>query len=1516
MVIRSLCRRALASSFVLLLLLVVLSPQPGHAKKDGPTIASTKFEHPLEGVFYFDDSDIIIGHDRELNTVWRSADAGETWQEVNDEGQSGNAWDLYPHPYDNKRAYILGISSEHWITTDRGETWRKFSSAGTSLALFRNSPLSFHGRDPSKVIWNGERCAALYCTEISLYTDDDFKTINEMGRETRGCQWAVGTPDFALDVAAEVEDRVFCIVQGLYSPWPKDNRMLVSDDFFDEEEVEPALDEGRAVTGIISMASVKGYLVAAAKSEGTDELALYVTKDGSQWHRAEFGQHRINEDAYTILESTNYSMQVDVLGSRPSNPMGYLFTSNSNGTYFTRNIDHTNRNIYGRVDFEKVQNIQGIVLVNTVDNWKEVEASTIVDKNIVSQISFDDGRTFQDLKVGDKKLHLHSVTDARQGGRIFSSPAPGIVMGVGNTGKYLKPYEEGDLFVSDDAGVTWYKGLDGAHLYEFGNQGAVIVAIDDEEATSHILYSIDHGKTWTKADLGEKIRAKFLTTVPDSTTLRFLLMGYHGTGSKSEWKMFKIDFEGLHERACKKGDFERWPARVDADGKPSCIMGRKQFFRRRKADAECFIDADFKDPEPEFEPCACTIADFECDYNFVRDPEDRTKCIPAAPIPIPKGECKDIKDTFKGPSGWRLIPGDECTRKGGEELDKEIDRPCSDSAKKPASGEIAVEKTNFDADRFSEWYYLERSDTSQGTDETIVMRTSEQDIYLSRDHGKTWNPILEGEPITSIVPNPHYYDAVYFLTGSKTVHYTIDRGDRFDRFSAPERPSNLRLPTLRFHPDYKNWLLWSGSVGKDDHTNIFYSKDRGDNWQTLVRYARKCEFIAREGRANADQLIYCEQYEDENPEKNLMLLSSENFFADSTVHFPDILDFATMSEFIIVAAKTEDRQGLKVDASVDGRTFAPAEFPKNFQVAHQQAYTVLDSSTHAVFLHVTVNAAPDREYGAIIKSNSNGTSYVFTLDAVNRDHEGFVDFEKMQGLEGVAMVNVVSNIKEVNDGEKKKLKSMITHNDGAEWALLPPPKNDALGHDYKCVKEANKATDKCSLHIHSYTERADKSATFSSPSAVGLMLAVGNVGEYLARKDDESTDTFITRDAGITWSSVKKGSYMWEYGDQGSIIVIVKESQPTKSLFYTLDEGQSWIEYEFSPKIEMQIDAITTLPSDNSLNFLLWGREIGAGARRGIFTVNVDFSGLLQRQRQCDLDEKNPVNDDYFLWEPKHPMQDDNCLFGHVAQYHRKRPEADCYNGKQIDHLHNIARNCSCTRQDFECDYNYQMQADGSCELVPGLQPADHEQNCRDNPDQVEFWYPTGYRRIPLTTCQGGLELDKIESKPCTGKEKEYRKKHGVSGAALFFAIVIPLCAAGGVGYWVYTKYKAGFGSFGQIRLGESMGSSSPSGESPWIAVPVAIVAGIVAVAKATPLLVMSLWRSAKGYMPLRSGGGSGTTGGLGRFGLGRGSNAAGYGAPYRSRDAFARRGQDYSQVVEDDELLGDGLDVDEEEEV
>lgn len=70
------------------------------------------------------------------------------------------------------------------------------------------------------------------------------------------------------------------------------------------------------------------------------------------------------------------------------------------------------------------------------------------------------------------------------------------------------------------------------------------------------------------------------------------------------------------------------------------------------------------------------------------------------------------------------------------------------------------------------------------------------------------------------------------------------------------------------------------------------------------------------------------------------------------------------------------------------------------------------------------------EWGNLLKSNSNGTYYGLSLDHVNRDAKGFVDFEKMIGIDGVAVVNIVTNPEEAVRSGKKDLQTRISHNDG------------------------------------------------------------------------------------------------------------------------------------------------------------------------------------------------------------------------------------------------------------------------------------------------------------------------------------------------------------------------------------------------------------------------------------------------------------------------------------------------------
>ena len=60
-------------------------------------------------------------------------------------------------------------------------------------------------------------------------------------------------------------------------------------------------------------------------------------------------------------------------------------------------------------------------------------------------------------------------------------------------------------------------------------------------------------------------------------------------------------------------------------------------------------------------------------------------------------------------------------------------------------------------------------------------------------------------------------------------------------------------------------------------------------------------------------------------------------------------------------------------------------------------------------------------------------------------------------------------------------------------------------------------------------------------------------------------------------------------------------------------------------------------------------------------------------------------------------------------------------------------------------DYNY-VKVDNKCVLAAGMNPVTPQ--CQKN---QQFYYDTtGYRRRPLTTCAGGLSLDKGERKICS----------------------------------------------------------------------------------------------------------------------------------------------------------------------
>lgn len=215
----------------------------------------------------------------------------------------------------------------------------------------------------------------------------------------------------------------------------KESRLYSSTDWFTADHQYVDLGIGKEARGVVGIGGVQKFLVTALKpsaagpvgggggagagsggrqangsgggggggggasSGGNGEMVMYVTEDGRTWTRAQFPHgHGLRENAYTIVESTEHSILVDV-NSSPAQVAGTLFTSNSNGTAFVRSLDATNRNRLGIVDFEKVVGVEGVAIVNTVTNVDAVEAGK-EEKALKTKITFDDGASLAALDRG------------------------------------------------------------------------------------------------------------------------------------------------------------------------------------------------------------------------------------------------------------------------------------------------------------------------------------------------------------------------------------------------------------------------------------------------------------------------------------------------------------------------------------------------------------------------------------------------------------------------------------------------------------------------------------------------------------------------------------------------------------------------------------------------------------------------------------------------------------------------------------------------------------------------------------------------------------------------------------------------------------------------------------------------------------------------------------------------------------------------------------------------------------
>lgn len=1350
-----------------------------------PKVKIYKLEKPVNELKYFDDSNTVVTiRDLQLSV---SYDDGENWDDVK---AASYVHFLEMDPFDKHRALVISPDGDIFGTDDTGKTFWAVKLE-KKYNISSNPGVVFSPRGEGAIV-DFYSCPNVgLCTYHVLYSSD-FRSFRELDGSLGPCQYTLS--------------NIVCIQNKVNSfGHVLESKLVLTHDHF--KKVSDELHAPENLGRFIDVRAEGPFTIAVLQNDkfsSDSKVSLFVAEKDQLFVEADL-KIDVPRGMLTFLPSLSGSLFVE-LTDRTFGLEGYalskVYASDGSGTRFHEVIDKVESSA-----ITKVQTLHGIWLVNTVKPDKNDDADKSLLDLLVgggpgydtrSMISVNDGKDWRPLEVlGDDgcklddgcSLHVFDPEQRDGSGKFVTGPTPGIVFAVGNTGKSLKQdFSALSSYVSRDGGSTWTKALDEGCSFSFGDLGNIILAVPylgkgDDISVLKYYYSLDQGKTWDSDELKVPLFPTIVATHADSSAAKFILTGIVDNTpndmTDNDWMavVYSINFEDAFDgKKCGKGDFEEVPSRPLVDDKPVCVYGYAESFHRRKQDAQCLVRMLFEDVEVVQTKCKCTDADFVCAQGLVK--EDG-KCVPddkAIADICAAGNHKSLKYPEK------YVPkGNQCDAKGVKI--KDVSFKCSEytDGKKPLGVESLV--TTFEG-KLAQYTYIELADKLYL--ENIVVRTTENRAFISIDGGLSFKQVPVEENIVA------YYvgfvaGQILLVTDSRVFYVSSNGGRSFMKQLAPDPPVR-RSRVVSFHREDPDVFVWFGESA-DGSSIASVTHDGGATFDPLVRDVIDCDFVGTVLNQHADTL-FCSVLDG----RKLKLQTLKNYFGETKTAFDNIVGYAVTGNFVVVATVDEEKKSLRAKVTVDGTTFADAAFPPNFHVDFQQAYTVLDSQSKAIFMHVTTHTDAGFESGAILKSNSNGTSYVLSLENVNRNSVGYVDYDRIEGLDGVLLSNVVAN----PDGkDHKKLKSRISHNDGAEWSYIAPPRYNSKGKKYRCT---GKSLEKCSLNLHGFTQRPDYRDTYLSGSAVGVLIGTGTVGQYLGSK--EHSGTFLSRDGGITWKEIDSDNYMWEFGDRGTVLVLVKGHDKTDSIKYSLDDGESWKSYKFSDH-KVHVDDIATSPSDTSFKFTLFAHEDDSS---GTFAISIDFSKVYTRQCQFDLD--NPDTDDFEYWLPKHPLLDDNCLFGHEAKYLRRaRGHHDCFIGAApIQDAYKVMKNCSCTRQDFECDYNYQRQPDNTCKLVKGLSPADRKKEECKKEGAFEYFEPTGYRRIPLSTCEGGKQFDSWNAMPCPGKQKEFNQHYGrdVGFGGALLIMVIPVAVFLFATWFVYDRgirRNGGFKQLGQIRL-------------------------------------------------------------------------------------------------------------------
>uniref|UniRef100_A0A665XB51 Sortilin related VPS10 domain containing receptor 1 n=1 Tax=Echeneis naucrates TaxID=173247 RepID=A0A665XB51_ECHNA len=590
-------------------------------------------------------------------------------------------------------------------------------------------------------------------------------------------------------------------------------------------------------------------------------------------------------------------------------------------------------------------------------------------------------------------------------------------------------------------------------------------------------------------------------------------------------------------------------------------------------------------------------------------------------------------------------------------------------------------------------------------------RVTESSLWRSTDYGTTYEKLNEKVGPKTILSylyvSPNNKRKIMLLTDPEvesSLLISLDEGASYQKHSLA-----FDILSLLFHPEQEDWILAYSHDQK-----LYVSVEFGRRWQ-LVHDSVTSEptdhglqkvvffFLLLLLSVMLLALISCLPTGSQYITCKLQNCSDGN----KGKPFPGFIipnSLVVQDEYVFIQVPIGGKSVHYV--SYKRNAFYPMKLPKYTLPKDLQIISTDDNQVVAAIQDWHQNDSYN-----LYMSESRGL--LFTLMLENAVSSGgpegniMIDLYEVAGIKGVFLSNkVVEN----------QVKTYITYNKGRDWRLLQAPTTDLQGNKVYCEQPF------CSLHLHLHVSENPYTSgnIVSKDSAPGIIIASGVVGPELT---NTNVSIFITSDAGNTWREVFQEEYSVFFLNQGGSLVAIRHTPlPIRHIWLSFDEGRNWDKYSFTSS-PLYVDGVLGEPGEDTLIMTIFGHF---SHRSEWQLVKIDFRSIFQQR--C-------TSEDYLTWQLHN--EGEVCIMGMKRIFQKLKANARCVKARN-QYISQMSDSCPCTEADFECDYGFERQIDGSCTPAFWFVPSASSRDCITGDS---FLNTTGYRKALSNNCTEGTLL-------------------------------------------------------------------------------------------------------------------------------------------------------------------------------